>query len=84
MLWVGGSIVLHSASDLGFSAPYDTIHHIAEVAAHAIPVAQGFVEWAVTAAIDGLFGLALGFALIPVVKYVLSPVAGLFSTKQKA
>ncbi len=63
MLWVGGSIIIHSLKDIGFSAPYDTIHTIA----HAIGQGQGFVEWAVTAAIDGVLGLILGFILIPIV-----------------
>jgi hypothetical protein len=78
MLWVGGSIVLHGLADLGWSWPYDTIHHLAEGAAHAMPAAAGFVEWAVTAALDGVAGLALGFALIPVTTYLLLPLAGLF------
>lgn len=63
MLWVGGSIIIHSLKDIGFSAPYETIHTIA----HAIGQGQGFVEWAVTAAIDGVLGLILGFILIPIV-----------------
>jgi hypothetical protein len=32
------------------------------------------VEWAVTAGIDGLFGLALGLVLIPVGVKVIKPV----------
>ncbi len=84
MLWVGGSIVLHSLADIGFSAPYEAIHHLAEVAAHAVPAAAGFVAWAVTALIDGIFGLALGFALIPLVKYVMGPIAGLFTRSKTA
>ena len=84
MLWVGGSIVLHSLDELGFSAPYEAIHHVAEAAAHAVPAASGFVEWAVTAAIDGILGLALGFALIPVVKYVITPISGFFSGGKEA
>ena len=73
MLWVGGSIVLHGADVLGLSWPYDTIHHIAEDAAHAVSTAQGFVKWAVTATLDGIFGLALGLLLIPVATKVLVP-----------
>ncbi len=73
MLWVGGSIVLHGLDVLGASWLYDTIHHIAEGAAHAVSSAQGFVKWAVTAALDGVFGLALGLALIPVATKVLVP-----------
>jgi predicted DNA repair protein MutK len=73
MLWVGGSIVLHGADVLGLSWPYDTIHHIAEDAAHAVSTAQGFVKWAVTATLDGIFGLALGLLLIPVATKILVP-----------
>ncbi len=79
MLWVGGSIVIHGLRDLGWAVPYDAIHNIALVAAHAVPAgAEGAVEWGVTAALDGLAGLALGFVLIPVVTRVIVPVAGLF------
>jgi predicted DNA repair protein MutK len=84
MLWVGGSIVLHSLDELGLSAPYQTIHHAAEAVAQATPVAPGFVEWAVTAGLDGILGLLLGFVLIPLVKYVISPVAGLFWREKEA
>jgi uncharacterized protein len=37
-------------------------------------VAQGFVVWAVTAAIDGVLGLVLGMALIPLATRVIGPV----------
>ena len=74
MLWVGGNIVLHGLAELGFGLMYDTIHHWSEFAAHAVPAAQGFVGWVVTAFFDGLFGLALGLALIPLSKNVLAPL----------
>ncbi len=83
MLWVGGSIVIHGAHGMGLDEPYDTIHDIAVAAAAVVPGAAGAVEWAVTAALDGVFGLILGFLLIPVVKYLIAPVAGLF-TRGKA
>lgn len=70
MLWVGGSIVVHALKEMGVSAPYDLIHGIA----HGIGQGAGFVEWMITAAIDGVLGLALGFATIPVVQKVLKPV----------
>lgn len=73
MIWVGGSIVLHGAGELGLHGPYDWIHHQAEAAAHALPALAGFVQWAVTAALDGLFGLAFGLALIPLVAKVIDP-----------
>jgi len=74
MLWVGGNIVVHGLHELGWHGPYETIHHIAVGVAQAIGVAQGFVEWLVTAAIDGVIGLALGLLLIPVVTRLLLPL----------
>ena len=60
--------------ELGWHAPYDWIHHIAVQVADAVKTAHGFVEWAVTAAFDGVFGLLLGFALIPVATKVIVPL----------
>jgi uncharacterized protein len=74
MLWVGGNILTHGLDVLGYPWIYDQIHHVAEVVAHAVPVAQGFVTWAVTAAIDGVIGLAIGVALIPLATRVIGPV----------
>ncbi len=73
MLWVGGNIILHGLEVLGFAAPYDWVHDVAHGAAEAVPVAQGFTEWFVTASLDGIFGLALGLLLIPVVTHALGP-----------
>ncbi len=78
MLWVGGSIILHGLDNLGWHAPYEVIHHWAESAGHVLPAAEGLVVWLVIASLDGLVGLAIGFALIPVIKYVVAPVVGLF------
>lgn len=77
MLWVGGSIVVHGLEVLGWPLLYDTIHHIAEAFAHG--VGEGFAgvaAWLVTATLDGLFGLALGMALIPVATRVIGPLFG--------
>ena len=85
MLWVGGSIIIHGMDVLGLHEPYGTIHHWAEAAAHALPQAAGFVEWAVTAACDGVLGTALGFVLIPVATRIVAPVwAALTGTKKAA
>ncbi|MFN4191394.1 MAG: DUF808 domain-containing protein [Tabrizicola sp.] len=75
MLWVGGNIVIHGleATHL-WPWPYETIHHIAEAAAHAVPAAQGVVQWIVTAALDGVFGLVLGVLLIPLATRVIGPI----------
>ncbi len=73
MLWVGGNIIVHGVDVLGWHWPYETIHHIAEGVAGSVGVAVGFVTWAVTALLDGIIGLALGLALIPVVTRIIAP-----------
>lgn len=75
MLWVGGSIILHGLDVTHlWSWPYAQIHHIAEAAAALVGQAQGFVTWTVTAAIDGVIGLAVGLGLIPVVTKIITPI----------
>ncbi len=82
MLWVGGNIVLHGLGELGFHAPYDTIHHWAQGAASAVPPSlAGIVAWSVTAFVDGVFGLILGLLLIPVATRVIGPLISAVSRK---
>ncbi|MDO5606688.1 MAG: DUF808 domain-containing protein [Paracoccus sp. (in: a-proteobacteria)] len=76
MIWVGGNIVIHGLHELGMHQPYGWISAQAEAAAAAIPQAAGFLRWLVTAALDGVFGLVLGMALIPVVARIISPLWG--------
>jgi uncharacterized protein len=84
MLWVGGNIVIHGLEVTHLWAwPYDTIHHIAETAAHAVPQAAGFVEWLVTATFDGVFGLLLGVLLIPVATKLIGPAFAAILPKKK-
>ncbi|MFP4326676.1 MAG: DUF808 domain-containing protein [Paracoccaceae bacterium] len=77
MLWVGGSIIVHGLSALGVPWLYETVHDLAE----ALGGASEALVWAVTALCDGVLGLALGLALIPLVARVIEPVAGLFTRK---
>ncbi|MEM1048330.1 MAG: DUF808 domain-containing protein [Pseudomonadota bacterium] len=74
MLWVGGSIIVHGLHDLGWLLPYDMIHFLAVAVATHVATAAGFVEWLVTATLDGILGLALGFLLIPIVQSIVSPL----------
>ncbi|MEM6901688.1 MAG: DUF808 domain-containing protein [Pseudomonadota bacterium] len=67
MLWVGGSIFTHGLEELGYGLIGHTIHDIAHAAAHAAHMAQGFITWAAGAALNGVFGLALGGLIIPIV-----------------
>ncbi len=81
MLWVGGSIVVHGLGGLGLGALEHGIQDIAVTVAQAVPAANGVVEWLVKATLDGIFGLALGFAIIPVANYVLVPLASRFGAR---
>ena len=66
MIWVGGGILIHGLEEFGVTGPGHAIHHLAEVAGHAVPVAAGAVTWIVAAACHGVVGLGLGLLLIPV------------------
>ncbi len=81
MLWVGGSIMVHGVKDLGFPQVYDTIHHLAELGASGMATAQGFVEWAITAALDGVIGLGWGLVLIPIVAAGINPLVKLVTSR---
>ncbi len=74
MIWVGGQIIVHGLHDLGWHMPYDTIHHWAEGAAAAVPSIAGIATWVTTAFFDGIVGLVLGLALLPIVTKVLNPI----------
>jgi predicted DNA repair protein MutK len=74
MLWVGGSIISHGVQDLGWLALHDAIHHLAETAARALPQAAGTAQWLAGAGLNGVLGLGLGLALIPLATRVINPV----------
>jgi predicted DNA repair protein MutK len=75
MIWVGGGIVVHGLEGYGLPWIARAIHDAALAVGHAVPWAAATVEWLVTAAGSGLVGLILGALLIPVVSYVLAPLA---------
>jgi len=82
MLWVGGSIITHGAQVLGWPWLYDQIHYAAVAVSEMGPAnAAGGVEWMVAAGLNGVFGLALGFALIPLVTKAIGPVIGALTGK---
>lgn len=75
MLWVGGSIIVHGLEQLGFGWLGHHIHDLAVAVAGTVSEQfRGAVQWLSTAAMDGLFGLVLGMALIPLAKGVIAPV----------
>ncbi|WP_347313262.1 DUF808 domain-containing protein [Defluviimonas sp. SAOS-178_SWC] len=75
MLWVGGSIIIHGLDVLGWPVLYDTIHRWAEAVAHGVSEGlAGLAAWATSALSYGIFGLAFGMILIPLVTRVIGPV----------
>lgn len=75
MIWVGGGILTHALESLGVSEPGHTIHALSVAAHEAAPFAPGLFGWVVEAACFGVIGLAVGFALIPLVGFVIEPLA---------
>ena len=73
MLWVGGSIVVHGLEEFGLKSLGHAIHDVAAAAGALIPAAHGLAEWLVKATLDGIFGLILGLALIPVATRLILP-----------
>jgi predicted DNA repair protein MutK len=73
MIWVGGGIIVHGLEEYGLRLIGDLIHRAAEVVSHALPAIAGAIEWLVTAAGSGIFGLLVGAVLIPVTEFVLAP-----------
>ena len=75
MLWVGGAIVVHGLEELGAGGLGHWIHDIAYAVGHAFPPSLiAFGEWLTKATLDGLFGLVLGFVLIPFGEKVVTPI----------
>ncbi|MGV2980703.1 DUF808 domain-containing protein [Camelimonas sp. ID_303_24] len=85
MLWVGGSIVLHSLHVFGLHAPADLIARTSTAAGALAPAAGGAaVTWLASATLDGIVGLALGLALVPLASRLLSPLLRLVTGRKPA
>jgi len=74
MLWVGGSIVVHGLATLGYGTIAHAIEGLAQQAADAVPRFHAAIEWIVTAALDGVFGVALGLVLALLIGRIVMPV----------
>ncbi len=84
MLWVGGAIITHGAEELGFGWLAHLIHDGAAWAGHLLPQAGAAVEWLAAAAMNGVFGVALGLVLIPLATRVIGPIWAAVSGRKKA
>ncbi|WP_187429666.1 hypothetical protein ROLI_024170 [Roseobacter fucihabitans] len=75
MLWVGGSIIVHGLEVLGLPWLGHHIHDVAEAIGHAMPDnVTGAGTWAAKAIMDGILGVALGLALIPLGEKLITPM----------
>ena len=74
MLWVGGSIIIHGMEVLGWTWLGHHITDIANAVAKGVPEGGDFVNWAAKAAMDGVLGLILGVALIPLATRLVAPL----------
>lgn len=70
MLWVGGGIVLHGLEEFGVTTPAHLVHVLTEVAAPA----GSIVAWLAGALGAGIFGIAAGALMIPLVSRALVPL----------
>lgn len=84
MLWVGGAIITHGAEELGFGWLAHLIHDGAAWAGHLLPQVGAAVEWLAAAAMNGVFGVALGLVLIPLATRVIGPIWAAVSGRKKA
>lgn len=64
MLWVGGHILLVGMDELGVPWIYDAVHHLEEVVAGAIGVAEGLWTWLTNTAVSALLGLVVGAVVV--------------------
>lgn len=78
MLWVGGSLIIHSLHQMGWHMPEETIHDIA----HNLGGGQPALDWGAKAVIDGVLGLLWGLVLIPIGKWIVAPLWSLLPGKR--
>ena len=66
MLWVGGGLIVHGLHEYHLDLIPDTIHHLAEGAAQALPAIGSVVDWVVNAIGAGIVGLIIGAIIVAV------------------
>ena len=66
MLWVGGGLIVHGLHEYHLDLIPDTIHHLAEGAAQALPAIGPVADWVVNAIGAGIVGLVIGGLIVAV------------------
>jgi predicted DNA repair protein MutK len=64
MLWVGGGIVVHGLEEFHLTPIPHLLHDGAAAVGHAVPFAQGVVEWVMNALGAAVVGLVIGGIVI--------------------
>ena len=67
MIWVGGHILLVGFDELGFTAPYDLVHHSEVVVKDATGALGGVLGWVTNTIGSALLGLIVGAIVVAVV-----------------
>ena len=67
MMWVGGHILLVGVGDLGWHAPYDAVHHLEEIVAHATGPLGGFLGWLTNTVCSAIIGFIVGAIVVGIV-----------------
>lgn len=66
MLWVGGGLIVHGLHEFHLDLVPGAIHHVAEVAAHALPAVGAAADWIVNAIGGAIVGLVVGGIIVAV------------------
>lgn len=74
MLWVGGSILVHGAAQMGYAGPEHIIHDISETVVGALAIAPGLIGWIATSAQQALLAIVVGAVTIVVMGNVVAPI----------
>jgi uncharacterized protein len=70
MIWVGGHILLVGVDDLGWTAPYEFVHHLEEMAHDALESIGGAVAWIVNTLASAFVGLIVGLIVVGVMHFL--------------
>jgi predicted DNA repair protein MutK len=60
MLWVGGSIIIHSLAEMGLHQPEHLIENAAEVVERSVSIFPQVFKWLMTSLIQAVLGIIIG------------------------
>ena len=67
MLWVGGHILLNGVHELGWTAPFDAIHHVEHAISGSVPAVGGILAWLFETLCSTVVGLVVGAVVLGVI-----------------